>query len=192
MFKILDEVCTPTRGTKYSAAVDLRAREDVVIGAGKTALVPLGIKIDEILLRDIAVMHYAMGQIPHRYDEVLDKFRKRHYLQLMLRSSLGKRGLILPNGVGIIDIDYKDEIMMVVHNPIIYIDEIIDFNCDEDYIELDYMGVSDSDKYVCSQEFTIKKGDRVAQITLLEHKSYLFDIDSNEVRNGGFGSTGSK
>ncbi len=27
MFKILDEVCTPKRGTKYSAYVDLFARE---------------------------------------------------------------------------------------------------------------------------------------------------------------------
>ena len=34
MFKILDEVCTPKRGTKYSAYVDLFAREDVTIGAG--------------------------------------------------------------------------------------------------------------------------------------------------------------
>ena len=31
MFKILDGACTPKRGTKYSAYVDLFAREDVYI-----------------------------------------------------------------------------------------------------------------------------------------------------------------
>ena len=50
MFKILDEACTPTRGTKYSAAIDLRSREDITIGAGETVLVPLGVKIDLDLL----------------------------------------------------------------------------------------------------------------------------------------------
>jgi dUTPase len=41
---------------------------------------------------------------------------KGYYLGLYLRSSLGKKGLILPNGVGIIDIDYQDEIMMMIYN----------------------------------------------------------------------------
>ena len=39
--------------------------------------------------------------------------------------------------------------------------------------------------------FTINKGQRIAQITLLEHKSELFCINSDVVRDGGFGSTGS-
>ena len=38
--------------------------------------------------------------------------------------------------------------------------------------------------------FKIKKGDKIAQITLLEHKSHLFGIDTDEERKGGFGSTG--
>jgi len=162
MFKILDEACTPTRGTKYSAAIDLRSREDIAIGAGETVLVPLGIKINgENSLKGIAALHYAMGLHSHRHSEMLDKFKTRHYLQLMLRSGLGKKGLILPNGVGVIDLDYQDEIMMIIHN-------------------------------ASGNKFEIKKGDRVGQITLLEHKSYLFGVDSDEVRSGGFGSTGSK
>jgi len=36
----------------------------------------------------------------------------------------------------------------------------------------------------------IKKGDKIAQITLLEHKSYLFGVESDVERSGGFGSTG--
>ena len=47
MFKILDDVCKPTKGSKYSAAIDLYAREDVVIGTGETVKVPLGVCIDE-------------------------------------------------------------------------------------------------------------------------------------------------
>jgi len=188
MFKILDEVCTPTRGTKYSAAVDLRSREDITIGAGETVLVPLGIKIDENSLKSISVAHYAMGLHSHRYTEMLDKFKKRHYLQLMLRSGLGKKGLILPNGVGVIDLDYQDEIMMIIHRPIKRVNVFGDV-ADE---MLGNEEVLTDIKVVLTSDFKIKKGDRVGQITLLEHKSYLFGVDSDEVRSGGFGSTGSK
>ena len=45
MFKVLDEVCEPKRATKYSACVDLFAREDVIIGAGEAKIVPLGVYI---------------------------------------------------------------------------------------------------------------------------------------------------
>jgi dUTPase len=38
--------------------------------------------------------------------------------------------------------------------------------------------------------YTIDRGDRVCQITLLEHRNYLLGIDSDDVRTGGFGSTG--
>ena len=149
MFKVLTEGCTPTRGTKYSACVDLYSSEDVVIGAGETKIIGLGVAIDEIELREIEL------------DYKNNRFLSSHYLQVALRSSLGKAGLIMPNGVGIIDMDYRDEIKVIIHNPINY------------------------DQY----EFEIKKGQRIAQITLLEHKSYLFGIESDVVRNGGLGST---
>ena len=37
--------------------------------------------------------------------------------------------------------------------------------------------------------FKIKKGDKIAQILLKEHKTYLFGIESDKERLGGFGST---
>ncbi len=46
MFKVLENGCEPTRGSKYSACVDLYASEDVVIGAGETAIVKLGVCVD--------------------------------------------------------------------------------------------------------------------------------------------------
>ena len=144
MFKVVNGGQLPTRGSKYSACVDLYANADITIGAGETVLIPLGVCID---LDD-------------------DSLKSNHYLQLMLRSSLSKE-LIIANGVGVIDFDYKDEIMIRVHRPI-------------DYVTFHNEAYSNT---------FITKGQRVAQITLLEHKGYLFGIDTEDERNGGFGST---
>jgi dUTPase len=168
MFKVITEGCQPTRGSKYSACVDLYAAHDCVIGAGETKLVGLGVAID---------IHDWYNEYPNRipqpfggkngYQDSLSHWMKGHYLQLMLRSSLGKKGLILPNGVGVIDLDYADEVKAMIHRP----------------MKL-YHGMVDN------SELAIKKGDKIAQITLLEHKSYLFGIETDNERRGGFGSTG--
>jgi len=174
MFKVLENGKMPTRGSKYSAAVDLYASEDVVIGVGETAMVGLGVCVDELKIKEKL---YPMSKPFNGFDieknrDSYKKFLNTHYLQLMLRSSLGKKGLIIPNGVGVIDLDYKDEIKVLIHNPIKF----------RDVWAIREMQWVD--------EFHIKKGDNIAQITLLEHKSYLFGIESDEVCNGGFGSTG--
>ena len=170
MFKVLDEVCEPTRGSKYSACVDVYAREDITIGAGETKLVGLGIKIDlEKLYKNwFCITERGIGN-----KTSWEVFLKSHYLQLMIRSSSVVKGLMIGNGVGVIDLDFPDEIKMIIHNPLSDIDEIgIRF------------GVKNRPR------IEIKKGDKIAQITLLEHKSYLFGIDTDEERKGGFGSTG--
>lgn len=138
MFKVLTEGCKPKRGSKYSAFVDLYASEDKVIGIGDTAIVGLGVAIDTEYYKD--------------YHDV----KRSHYMQLEPRSSLRAKGLIA--GTGVIDLDYADEIKLIVHN----------FRKDE---------------------FKITKGDKIAQISLIEHKSYWFNIDSEDVRVGGIGST---
>ena len=190
MLKILDDVCKPTKGSKYSAAIDLYAREDVVIGAGETVKVPLGVCIDHEKILDgvDSIYPYNDGMLP-KYK--MDYFMKTNYLQLEPRSSLRAKGLIA--GTGIIDLDYKDEIMIILHNPIQYIDKAIDINKNEDYIEIDYLGSptprEDGIKVKYSSSFKIKKGDKIAQILLKEHKTYLMGIDTDDERNGGFGST---
>ena len=163
MFKVLTDGCKPTRGTKYSACVDLYASESVIVGTGETKLVGLGVAIDLEGLKESLEFHIEY----YKEDEDFENFKKSLYLQLMLRSSLSKE-LIIANGVGIVDIDYEDEIKIRVHKPIDMFSALND-----DYSEV----------------FHIKKGDRIAQITLLEHKSYLFGIDSESERTGGFGST---
>jgi dUTPase len=169
MFKVLTEGCDPTRGSKYSACVDLYAAEDVTIGAGETKLVGLGVALD---------VSIPMGDCTEqKAKKELDKFKSRHYLQLMLRSSLGKKGLIIPNGVGVIDLDYKDEIKMIIHNPV-----------RRPFLDL----FTTMFGWGFLRKKYIKKGDKIAQITLLEHKGYLFGIDTEEERDGGFGSTGER
>jgi dUTPase len=162
MFKVLTEGCEPIRGSKYSACIDLYAAKDVLIGAGETVLVPLGVCIDLEKLTTLTGIS-SKGH-PH--------FLRTHYLQLMLRSSLSKE-LIIANGVGVVDLDFKDEIMIRLYKPM-RMNSIYDAVCEIEE----------------NNTFQIKKGDRVAQIMLCEHKSYLFGIESEEERVGGFGSTG--
>ena len=104
------------------------------------------------------------------------------------------KGLI--SGTGIIDIDYKDEIEIILSNPIQYIDKVIDIEEGADYIEIDYLGSpssrEDGIEVKYSSSFKIKKGDKIAQIMLKEHKTWLLGISTEDKRVGGFGSTGSK
>ena len=178
MFKILDEVCTPKRGTKYSAYVDLFAREDITIRAGETKIVKLGVKLDLDLIKNKLLDIYREPYI----DEGMNEFLKSHYLEVALRSSLGVKGLIISNGIGIIDLDYPDEIGLIVHNPYgIYEREYRTEGrlCGE-------VSIIETKK----EAFIISKGDKVAQCTLKEHKGYLMGFESDVVRTGGFGSTG--
>ena len=169
MFKVLDEVCAPFRSTKYSAYVDLFAREDVVIGAGETKIVPLGIKIDLKYLKEASI---PTTNVPTLWvEDEFDRFLKTHYLELALRSSLGVKGLIIPNGIGVVDLDFKNEIGLIVH------------------YSIDSHILSDLTRGRLN-EYNIKKGDKVAQCTLKEHKGYLMGYESDTLRDGGFGSTG--
>lgn len=158
MFKILDPQCKPSKGSKYSAAIDLRSKEEMIIVPGDTILIPLGVKIDN---KEMPI--YLQNNL------------HRHYMQLMLRSSLSEE-LIIANGVGVIDLDYPGELMLRVHNPI----KKAELNETTNSISAYCKGI----------DVEIKKGQRVAQVMILEHKSYLFGIETKSKRTGGFGSTG--
>jgi len=169
MFKVLTEGCTPTRGTQYSACVDLYSSEDIAIGAGETKVIGLGVCLD---LESLIVNNQDLFMIQDSmftFDSVYDPFLKSHYISLEPRSSLRAKGL--QAGTGIIDLDYKDEIKIIIHNPL---------NLDDAY---------QSVNSIEPEDYKISKGQRIAQITLLEHKSYLFGIESDVVRDGGLGST---
>lgn len=150
MFEILEGGIAPTKETKYSAGIDLYAREDVIIGAGETVKVPLGIKIDLLSLEGLASTYLDESK-----GLAYEIFCKEHYLELHPASELRAKGLIV--GVEIINLDFKDEIEMIVR------------------------GKEDGSKYnFIDNELTVKKGTKVAQVLLKEHKSYLLGVDSNE------------
>ena len=77
-----------------------------------------------------------------------------------------KKGLILPNGVGTIDADYRGELMVLAH----------------------WIGEADS--------FVVEKGERIGQILLKRVPEIRFvevereALDDTERGAGGFGSTG--
>jgi len=181
MFKVLDECCTPKRGTKYSAYVDLFSREDVVIGSGETKIVKLGVKLDLEKLKEIIdnktldEYEYLQHGTDLQKDSALSfffkKFLHEHSLEVALISSLAVKGLIIANGIGIIDLDFDGECGLIVHNPLF-----------RKYLE--------SHDELVSMKMIIRKGDKVAQCTLKEHKGFLLGYESETLRQGGFGSTG--
>ena len=92
-FKKLDpRACVPTYGTPYSAGADLYAlcNGEIQIEPGQTVLVHTGIAME----------------IPEGYVGLI-----------YARSGLAcKRGLAPANKVGVIDADYRGEIMVALHN----------------------------------------------------------------------------
>ena len=175
MFKVLTGGCEPSKGSKYSAGIDLYSNEDCVICAGETKLIGLGVCIDVQKFTSDITESYKNDGIEVVLDKI-ENFKLSHYLELHPRSSLRAKGLI--SNTGIIDLDYKDEIKIIIHNPL----KLKWWNeQNENYL---------FPKVKSDTNFTIKKGDRIAQILLKEHKSYLLGVDTSHERNGGFGSTG--
>ncbi len=171
MLKTINGGIEPTKATKYSVGIDLYANEDVVIGAGETKIIGLGVKIDLDFIERMFIYD----------DETFQKFLEGHYLELHPRSSLRAKGLIA--GVGIIDLDYPSEIKIIIHNLAGEIELL-----DRDILLAKDYGTSTLTGFE-NDNFEIKKGDKIAQILLKEHKGYLFGIESDEERKGGFGST---
>ena len=92
-FKKLDNrATTPTYGSEFSAGADLYAvcDSDIVIEQGKTVLIHTGIAME----------------IPEGYGGFI-----------FARSGLAsKKGLAPANKVGVVDADYRGEIMVALHN----------------------------------------------------------------------------
>lgn len=90
--KLSENAIIPTRGTKYSAGSDLYAclNEDVIIAPGETKFIGCGISLE----------------IPENYAGLI-----------YARSGMAcKMGLAPANKVGVIDSDYRGEIMVALHN----------------------------------------------------------------------------
>lgn len=87
--KVLDQDCTPYKGTELSTCIDLRSRIDIVMSAEFTYKIPLGVII---------------------------KPPEGFYTQLVIRSGMAVKGVDLVNSPGIIDSDYcgpEDEVCAI-------------------------------------------------------------------------------
>jgi dUTP diphosphatase len=128
----------PRYETAGAAGFDLSSRTEMTIAPGEVALVPTGLVI-----------------------EVPD----RHFLGIFARSSTPlKRGLMVANGVGIVDSDYcgpKDEIKIEVFN-------------------------------FTAAPVVVRRGDRLAQGVILPYARAEWTETAEPTREtrGGFGATG--
>jgi dUTP pyrophosphatase len=135
----LNDINIPKRKTVKSAGYDFEAASDILIAPKSLALVPTGLKA-------------FMGS-----DEVL---------QMYARSSLFQsKGLLLTNGVGVIDADYYNN------------------QTNEGHIIISLFNWSDV-------PVTIKKGERIAQGVFTKYLLSSDDGFPQAKRTGGFGSTG--
>jgi len=129
----------PEHKTDGAAAFDLHAREAVDIAPGAVGYVPLNIVVDT---------------------------PDGHFLLLAARSSTHKKGLMLVNGIGIVDPDYcgdKDEVAAAF---------------------LNFTGAP----------VRVLRGDRVVQGMFVQFtRADWEEVEKmNKKTRGGFGSTGSK
>ena len=128
----------PERATAGAAGYDFKAYKNTIIPAHLIAIVPTGIKC-----------YLESNQV----------------LILAVRSSMPKKmGLILANGIGIVDQDYVDN------------------SSNEGNIGFQLYNITD-------QDIEIKRGDRIGQGYVTNF--YITEDDiTNTQRTGGWGSTG--
>ena len=129
----------PQRQTKGAAAFDLTAREAVEILPGTVGYVHLNIAVET---------------------------PPGHFMLLAARSSIHKKGLIKPNGIGIVDPDFCG---------------------DEDEIRGTYYNFT-------NKPVLIERGERIAQAVFVPIASFAWK-EVKRMRSksrGGFGTTGTK
>jgi dUTP pyrophosphatase len=136
--RLRPDVPLPEPATAGSAGFDLAASADVTIEPRAIALIPTGLVI----------------AVP-----------RGHFLGIFARSSTPlKRGLVVANGVGVVDSDYrgpKDEIRIQVLN-------------------------------ITAAPVHVQRGDRIAQGIVIPFVRVRWQEQKPAVRSrGGFGSTGS-
>jgi len=137
--KLSPEAIIPTQGSPQAAGWDLYALEETIVRRNTSSMIKTGLAI----------------AIPMGWEG-----------QIRCRSSLGKKGMIMPNGIGTIDSDYRGELMVLAT----------------------WIGEGD--------EFTVQKGERVAQLLFSKVPTVKFverkfeDLGTTQRGKGGFGSSG--
>lgn len=138
--KIDDPKYIPEVKTSFSAGADLKVKTDktIVVEPSESAEVHTGVYLE----------------IPRGYVGLL-----------FIRSSFGKKGLMLKNSVGVIDSDYRGEVIAQVRN-----------NSKESII------LNDSERFA---QIVV-----VASLSLKDNIEVVDQLEETERGEGGFGSTG--
>lgn len=155
----------PKRATSGSAGYDIAAAEDTIIPS-----------IWNVLAKNAGIEAMGEGLVVEENKQYLKSILvptgvkaympKDEYLMLVNRSSNPlKNNLSLPNGIGIIDSDYYNN----------------EGNEGEIFVQLINYGLED---------YTIKKGDRIAQGIFTPYYTVDRETDNLGSRLGGFGSSG--
>ncbi len=137
--KLEPDAITPTQGSEQAAGWDLYALEETIVKKYQSSMIRTGIAV----------------AIPHGWEG-----------QIRCRSSLGKKGMIMPNGLGTIDSDYRGELMVLAT----------------------WIGQG--------EEFLVRKGERVAQLLFAQVPTVKFiemeykELGMTDRGVGGFGSSG--
>lgn len=115
---------------------------------------------------DIVIPAFHFGMKPTLIPTGLKAYCKENEFFILANrsSNPGKRGLVLANSIGVIDSDYYN-------------------NPDNDgHFFFAYYNFFDYD-------VEIKKGDIIGQVIFSQYNKVDDDVDSGEIRQGGFGST---
>tara|TARA_B100000609_G_C16911706_1_gene279768 strand:+ start:115 stop:564 length:450 start_codon:yes stop_codon:yes gene_type:complete len=137
--KLSPDAIIPTQGTPQAAGWDLYALEETTVRRNVSSMIRTGLAV----------------AIPEGWEG-----------QIRCRSSLGKKGMIMPNGIGTIDSDYRGELMVLAT----------------------WIGQGD--------EFVVQQGERVAQLLFSKVPTVSFvekelqQLGKTERGSGGFGSSG--
>jgi dUTPase len=130
MFKVINEYAKlPQAEDKYSAGYDIVSPIDIEIIPGYSRTIRLGIVLD--------------------LDETDLEYLRDYYIALHITDSMAREGLLLANGVGIININSKEEIRMIVLKPL-----------------------NDSQGYENKSVF-IKKGDKIGQLLINKNEGKI-------------------
>ena len=136
-----EDILVPQRATKHSAGYDFASIEDIEIKPGEIKMIPTGLK----------------ALIPDN-----------EALFIYPRSSLGlKKGLMMSNGVGVVDADYYNN------------------ENNEGHIMIPIYNFS-------TKTATVLKGERVAQGIFANYQKTIDDDPDHTARLGGFGSSDKK
>ena len=114
----------------------------------------------------------------HLFEEKIASYL---HLKVLPRSSVSKYNLLLANSQGIIDHDYRMEILIRFKYVFQPKDIHIERNSDSFYMLIDYNKI-------------YNKGDRICQLTVEENNDIVWNrVEKlDETDRGGFGSTGEK